>query len=107
MFKSIWFSMLLAAVISTAWALPSTAQEEDKKSQRESDREQKRARGEKQDRQERRGRNRKRKRRPDNAPKIGQLAPDFKLKSLDGKSTTTLSDYRGKKPVILFFGSYT
>ena len=39
--------------------------------------------------------------------KVGQKAPDFKLKSLDGKSQTELSAIVTKKPVILFFGSYT
>ena len=38
---------------------------------------------------------------------VGEVAPDFALKSLDGKSETKLSDFRGKKPVVLFFGSYT
>ena len=37
----------------------------------------------------------------------GEVAPDFALKSLDGESETKLSDFRGKKPVVLFFGSYT
>lgn len=41
------------------------------------------------------------------ALKKAQMAPDFELKSLDGKSTTKLSSFRGKKPVVLFFGSYT
>ena len=39
--------------------------------------------------------------------KVGQQAPNFKLKSLDGKSQTELSAIRAKKPVVLFFGSYT
>lgn len=61
----------------------------------------------------RRGQQRQRGRRPgrqadDGASLVkGELAPDFKLKSLDGKSETKLSQFRGKKPVILFFGSYT
>jgi len=38
---------------------------------------------------------------------VGEVAPDFALKSLDGKSETKLSDFRGKKPVVLLFGSYT
>jgi len=42
-----------------------------------------------------------------NALKVGQKAPDFKLKSLDGKSETQLSSFKGKKPVVLIFGSYT
>jgi hypothetical protein len=37
----------------------------------------------------------------------GDLAPDFTLKSPDGKKTIRLSDFRGKKPVALVFGSYT
>ena len=48
--------------------------------------------------------------RPDRFPdtlKQGDMAPDFTLKSPDGKTTVTLSDYRGKKPVALVFGSYT
>ncbi len=43
----------------------------------------------------------------DNAPKVGDAAPTFKLKSLDGKSETDLASFKGKKPVVLFFGSYT
>ncbi|MCH2183600.1 MAG: hypothetical protein MK108_16500 [Mariniblastus sp.] len=39
--------------------------------------------------------------------KVGEKAPNFKLKSLDGKTQTELSVIRAKKPVILFFGSYT
>jgi hypothetical protein len=39
--------------------------------------------------------------------KAGDIAPDFTLKTLDGKETVTLSDSRGKKPVVLIFGSYT
>lgn len=37
----------------------------------------------------------------------GDIAPDFTLKSPDGKQTVTLSDFRGKRPVALVFGSYT
>ncbi len=40
-------------------------------------------------------------------PKIGETAPTFTLSSLDGKNTTDLKSYRGKRPVILIFGSYT
>ena len=39
--------------------------------------------------------------------KVGQVAPTFKLKSLDGKSETDLASFKGKKPVVLLFGSYT
>ena len=39
--------------------------------------------------------------------KAGDAAPDFTLKSLDGPQTVTLSDFRGKRPVVLIFGSYT
>ena len=37
----------------------------------------------------------------------GKTAPDFKLKSLDGKRTVRLSSFSGTKPVALIFGSYT
>ena len=37
----------------------------------------------------------------------GKTAPDFKLKSLDGKRTVQLSSFAGTKPVALIFGSYT
>lgn len=39
--------------------------------------------------------------------KKGQAAPNFELKSLDGKTQTKLSDLYSSKPVVLFFGSYT
>jgi hypothetical protein len=39
--------------------------------------------------------------------KIGEIAPDFTLVTKDGKAKVTLADYRGKKPVVLIFGSYT
>ena len=43
-------------------------------------------------------------RRGDNGTALikGEVAPDFVLKSLDGDSETKLSDFRGKKPVVLF-----
>ncbi|MBK8915370.1 MAG: hypothetical protein IPM64_12360 [Phycisphaerales bacterium] len=41
------------------------------------------------------------------APEIGDTAPPFKLKSLDGKSEFELTSLRGKRPVLLLFGSYT
>ncbi len=41
------------------------------------------------------------------APQVGDSAPAFKLKSLDGKSETDIADFKGKKPVVLLFGSYT
>lgn len=63
--------------------------------------------------------------RADNGPKVGVVAPDFSLTPLkfyefgiDDTEITeenagelydsvTLSDFRGKKPVVLIFGSYT
>ena len=41
------------------------------------------------------------------APAVGEAAPDFSLKTLDGKATVTLSKFKGEKPVFLIFGSYT
>jgi hypothetical protein len=40
-------------------------------------------------------------------PKLDAPAPDFTLKSPDGKTTITLSSFKGKKPVVLVFGSFT
>ena len=37
----------------------------------------------------------------------GDAAPDFRLKTRDGKSEVTLSSFRGNRPVVLIFGSYT
>ena len=38
---------------------------------------------------------------------VGQEAPDFSLKSLNGDASVRLSSFRGQKPVVLVFGSYT
>jgi hypothetical protein len=38
---------------------------------------------------------------------VGEMAPTFTLMSLDGKGETDLASFRGKRPVVLFFGSYT
>ncbi len=40
-------------------------------------------------------------------PDVGQRAPDFTLKTQDGKQTIRLSSYRGHKPVVLVFGNFT
>lgn len=41
------------------------------------------------------------------APKAGQPAPDFELADPEGKAKVRLSDFKGKRPVVLLFGSYT
>lgn len=42
------------------------------------------------------------------APKVGDDAPRFTLKMLDDKSKEVqLAGFAGKRPVVLFFGSYT
>jgi hypothetical protein len=38
---------------------------------------------------------------------VGQPAPDFSLPLQNGAGTLKLSGFRGKKPVVLVFGSYT
>ena len=40
-------------------------------------------------------------------PKIGDLAPDFELPLLQGNGKVKLSNFRGKKIVVLNFGSFT
>ncbi len=39
--------------------------------------------------------------------KVGDPAPDFNLTTGDKKSFVKLSSFRGRKPVVLIFGSYT
>jgi len=41
------------------------------------------------------------------APREGTLAPDFTLGNASGEQATTLSQYRGDRPVVLVFGSFT
>jgi hypothetical protein len=41
------------------------------------------------------------------APKRGDLAPDFTLRDVDGDHPVRLSEFRGRRPVALIFGSYT
>ena len=38
---------------------------------------------------------------------VGDAAPDFKLKTKDGSREVQLSSFKGKRPVVLVFGSYT
>ena len=38
---------------------------------------------------------------------VGDLAPDFALKTKEGDRAVKLSTFRGKRPVVLVFGSYT
>lgn len=40
-------------------------------------------------------------------PRVGEVAPDFTLRSPDGKTKVRLSSFRGDKPVVLVFGSFT
>jgi len=37
----------------------------------------------------------------------GDAAPDFLLKTRDGKSEVELASFHGSRPVVLIFGSYT
>jgi len=41
------------------------------------------------------------------APKIGDSAPDFELQDTFGENPVRLSSYKGQKPVVLIFGSFT
>ena len=38
---------------------------------------------------------------------VGDAAPDFRLPTLDQTSEVSLASFRGSKPVVLIFGSYT
>jgi hypothetical protein len=39
--------------------------------------------------------------------RVGDPAPEFVLPTVDRKSEVRLSEFRGKQPVVLVFGSYT
>jgi len=41
------------------------------------------------------------------APRLGDMAPDFTLYDIAGTESVTLSGFRGKRPVALIFGSFT
>jgi hypothetical protein len=41
------------------------------------------------------------------AVKVGDPAPDFRLPTLDRQSAVQLASFRGDRPVVLVFGSYT
>ena len=41
------------------------------------------------------------------APNLGEIAPDFELRSPNGLTSVRLSSFRGDKPVVLIFGSFT
>ena len=38
---------------------------------------------------------------------VGERAPDFSLERYDKKATVQLAQFRGSRPVVLVFGSYT
>jgi hypothetical protein len=38
---------------------------------------------------------------------VGDMAPDFGLPAVDHRSAVQLSSFRGDRPVVLVFGSYT
>lgn len=40
-------------------------------------------------------------------PSVGRLAPDFELSDYERNRTIRLSQFRGQKPVVLIFGSFT
>ncbi len=43
-----------------------------------------------------------------NSLKVGQAAPSFTIKRLEDKTqSVSLANFKGKRPVVLFFGSYT
>lgn len=39
--------------------------------------------------------------------RVGEMAPDFNLKTTDRSAQVRLSSFRGQKPVVLIFGSHT
>ena len=45
--------------------------------------------------------------RDQSGPNEGEMPPDFELKRLGSDETVRISDFRGKRPVAMIFGSYT
>ena len=45
--------------------------------------------------------------RDETGPNVGEAAPDFSLKRLGSEDRVRLSDFAGRRPVALAFGSYT
>ncbi len=41
------------------------------------------------------------------APRVGDRAPDFQVRDVNGENPVRLSDFRKVKPVALVFGSFT
>ena len=41
------------------------------------------------------------------APALGQIAPDFSLRTLDDTSTIARSAHQSGRPLVLIFGSFT
>ena len=41
------------------------------------------------------------------ATRVGEMAPDFELTTVDRKGQVRLASFRGTQPVVLVFGSYT
>ena len=41
------------------------------------------------------------------APKVGDYAPDFELRDVQGNNPIKLSDYQGNIPIVLILGSFT
>lgn len=39
--------------------------------------------------------------------RVGDTAFDFRLRTKDGQKEIQLSSFRGRRPVVLIFGSYT
>lgn len=44
---------------------------------------------------------------PCEGPRVGEVAPDFTLPTHDGTRKVSLSEFRGKRPVVLLFGNFT
>lgn len=90
-----WKLILMPALLLAVMAGQASAQDDDDRGERR-----RRGRGSREGMHERMSRD-------DGAPKVGEWAPVFKAKSLDGKRETDLASFRGQRPVVLFFGSYT
>jgi hypothetical protein len=103
------FSGKTIAIALACWAVNDTGLAQDTKPQ--SDRSSKQQTEQRDSARQSRQRGQTDRRRGDRSSKaslaVGDAAPNFDLKSFDGKTSTQLDSFKGKKPIVLFFGSYT
>ncbi len=101
--------VLLGVFVGGALVMPALAQDQTERENRRERAQERRQDGERQGGRRGGGANQRgaSRRMGGAAPLVADIAPVFKLKSIDGKIETDVASFRGQRPIILFFGSYT